>query len=59
LFRCELEGALALLFNNPAQADPFNPLMTELKQIMAKKKKTETDHLEIMRLQWRASWYYD
>ena len=49
-----LEGASPLLMHNGALADPLNFWAKKMKEITAKQKKTDADHEEIGRLEWRA-----
>jgi hypothetical protein len=52
-----LEGASPLLMHNGLLADPLNFWTKKLKEITGKQKKTDADHEEIGRLEWRGGLY--
>lgn len=58
-FMLTITGTAALLMHNSQLVDPLNPLVKELKTFSSKKKKTDDDHLEMARLEHRASLYLD
>lgn len=59
-FRITLTGASPLLMHNEQLADEFNVISREMKKITAKKtKKTDDDRLELRRLEFMGSLYYD
>lgn len=55
--RCK--GTQPLMLNNIQTASPLNEWTMKLKDVTSKKKKTEADTLEIIRLQFMSSWYVD
>lgn len=52
-------GTTALLVANPRTANPLDPLTKQIAEYTSKRKKTEADQLEIQRLKWLGSLYYD
>lgn len=52
-------GIAPLLMHNGALANPLNPLVKEMKAITGLRKKTDEHHLELQRLEFRASLYLD
>jgi hypothetical protein len=52
-----LTGASPLLMHNGQLADPLNFWAKQMKEITAKQKKTDADHEEIGRLEWRGGLY--
>jgi hypothetical protein len=52
-----LEGVSSLLMHNGTLADPLNFWAKEIKKITGKQKKTDADHEEIGRLEWRGGLY--
>ncbi len=55
----ELVGTTSLLQHNVRLANPFDEYTQGLKGLTGKRKKTETDLLEISRLEWEGGMYYD
>ncbi len=53
----EIEGIAPLLMHNGQLANPLNPLVKEMKKITGIRKKTDEHHLELQRLEFRASLY--
>lgn len=56
--RAEVNGT-PLLMHNERLADPLNEFALEIGKISKKRGKTETDHLEIARLEFVGGMYYD
>lgn len=52
-------GTTALMLNNPQTVNPFNEYSKALKPLTSKRSKTEEDLLEIHRLKFLASLYYE
>jgi len=52
-------GMVPLLMHNGSLANPLNPLVKEMKAITGLRKKTDEHHLELQRLEFRASLYLD
>lgn len=52
-------GTTPLLVANPRTANPLDPLTKQIAEYTSKRKKTESDQLEIQRLKWLGSLYYD
>ena len=57
--RVTLEGQSPLLMHNGQLANPFNEFAKALKEITAKRKKTDEDQLRIMRIEWEGGLYFD
>lgn len=55
----KIEGTTALMQNCAQTVDPFNSFTKAITAITAKRKKTEEDLLELFRLKWMASLYYE
>lgn len=55
----KIEGTTALMQNCAQTVDPFNSFTKAIASITAKRKKTEEDLLELFRLKWMASLYYE
>jgi hypothetical protein len=55
----KLTSSAPLIMHNGQTADPLNHWAKALKQITAKKKKTDADHEEIARIEFRAGLYMD
>lgn len=57
----ELTGIRPLVMHNGLMADPTNPMVRRIKEIVSKgsKKMTEADYEERDRLEWEAGLYYD
>lgn len=54
-----IDGVSPLLQNSIDKANPLHPKTKALKALTSKRKKTEEDHEEIMRLEWLAGMYVD
>lgn len=57
ILKYHLDGVSPLMMHNGQLADPLNPYAKAIKQITAKRKKTDADHEEIGRLEWHGSLY--
>lgn len=57
--KIKLTGIQPLMLNSIQTANPLNKWARELKKVTSKKKKTDDDTLEIIRLQFMSSWYID
>lgn len=57
--RVKLEGASPLIMHNATLANPLNPLTKEFKAITSKRKKTDEQLMEIMRLEFQGGLYWD
>jgi len=55
--RVRITGEVPLLMHNGQLADPTNEWAKRMKQITAKKKKTDSDYEELGRLEWFGSLY--
>lgn len=55
----KVEGTTPLMMNNPQTVNPFNSYTVALKELTAKRKKTEDDMENIFRLKFLASLYVD
>ena len=55
----KLTGVQPLMLNNIQTENPLNKWAKKLKEVTSKKKKTDADTLEIIKLQFMASWYID
>lgn len=54
-----ITGTSPLLMHSDRLSNPLDPLTKEIKTYTGKRKKTDEDHLEIARLEWRGGMYYD
>jgi hypothetical protein len=54
-----LAGVSALLMHNGRLADPLEPIARQMRQVSAKRKKTEADHEELGRLEFLGGLYLD
>ena len=54
-----LTGAKRLIMHNGQLADPLNPITKELARLTSKRAKTESDHLEISRVEWNGGLWLD
>jgi hypothetical protein len=52
-----LQGTTPLLMHNPQLADPFNPIVREMKALTGKRKKTDDDLAQIEKLEWHGGIY--
>lgn len=57
--RFELTGTMPLMLNNPQVINPFNEFTKKLTPLTSKKKKTDEDMLQILKLKFLASLYTD
>lgn len=57
--RLTCTGTRPLLLHNVRLASPMNPYAKKLKELSAKKAKTDDDRWEIARLEWEGGMYYD
>jgi len=57
LVKYHLDGVAPLMMHNGQLADPLNRFSKAIKQITAKRKKTDADHEEVGRLEWHGSLY--
>jgi hypothetical protein len=55
--RLRLTGLSPIILHNPRTANPLDPFSKALKAISSKRSKTDSDHRELMRLQWYAALY--
>jgi hypothetical protein len=53
----KIEGVAPLLMHNGQLANPLNPLVKQMKAITGIRKKSDDNHLELSRLEFRASLY--
>lgn len=53
-----IRGSTPLMMHSERLANPFDPLTKEIKSVTGKRKKTETDLLEIARLEWLGGLYH-
>jgi len=53
-----LNSTTPLLMNYNQAVNPLHPLAIELKKYTGKRKKTDEDNLEILKIKWRAGLYY-
>lgn len=54
-----LKGLNTLLMHSPKTVNPLHPLAIAIKELSAKRKKTEDDLLKLAELQWEAALYFD
>lgn len=57
IYQCKIRGLSPLIMHNGQLANPFNPFVKAMKEIKAKKGKTEADTMEIARLSWLGGLY--
>lgn len=55
----KITGTTALMQNNPRTVSPFDEYTKAIAAITAKRKKSDDDMLELFRLKWMASIYYE
>lgn len=55
----DMMGKTPLLTHNSQLSDPLNPWSKKLKSITSKKKKTDADHEEAARIEWKGGLYLD
>ncbi len=53
-----LSGTCPLMVNNPQTVNPFNVWTKQIKAITDKRKKTDQDNRDLMRLKWLAALYH-
>lgn len=58
-FTLTLNGMTPMLMHNVQLADPLNKFVKASKPISGKRKKTDEDHLELARIEFMGSLYYD
>ena len=58
-FIAQITGKNTMLMHSAALSDPLSPAAKEFKKISGKRSKTEDDHLEMARLEFLSSLYYD
>jgi hypothetical protein len=56
-YQCKIIGATPLLCHNGMLADPTNEITRMMKPISGKRDKTESDYLELSRLEWHGGLY--
>lgn len=56
---CRVSGLLPVIFHNGDLADPLNEFAKAMKQISAKKKKTEADFTQLAKLEFMGGLYFD
>jgi len=54
-----LESIVPLIMHNSTTADPLNPISLEMKKVSHKRDKTERDHRDLARMEWKAGLYLD
>jgi len=54
-----LNGTTPLLMNSNQGVNPTHPLTIELKKYTGKRKKTDEDHIEILKIKWFLALYHD
>lgn len=52
-------GRTPLVVHNIRLANPLDPYTKAIKQITSKRRRTEEDHLEMLRLEWEGGLYFD
>lgn len=57
--RLTATGTRPVIFHNVQLASPLNPYAKRLKQLNSKRVKTDDDRLEIAKVEWEASLYFD
>lgn len=57
--RFKVTGTTPLMLNNPQVVNPFNEYAKQLKPLTSKRKKTEDDLLEISKIKFVSSLYWD
>lgn len=57
--RLAMTGTTPMLLHNVQLASPLNPFAKKLKALNSKRNKTDEDRLEVARVEWQASWYWD
>lgn len=55
----EVRGTVPLLMHSPAGINPFHPLSREASKYSGKRKKTDEDIIELLRIKWLQGLYYD
>lgn len=57
--KVRIEGTRPMLMHAATGADPLNELTKEHKKLTSKRKKTDDDHEQIAKSEWRISLYYN
>jgi hypothetical protein len=57
--KLKIEGLAPILMHNPQTADPLNSYAKIIKTITSKRKKTDSDHALLSRIEWEASLYLE
>jgi hypothetical protein len=57
--RFKIESSMALLQHDDKTANPLNEYAKKLKEITKIRKKSDEDHMEMARIEWRASLYFN
>lgn len=55
--KVKIEGVSPLALHNVRLANPFDPLVKEIKQITSRRKKSDEDLEQLMLLEWKGGWY--
>ena len=55
----QLTGIQPLMVNNPQTVNPFNEFTKQIKELTGKRKRTDQDESDLMKLKWFAALYYD
>jgi hypothetical protein len=56
--RLQLQGVEPLLMHSDRLSDPLDPHAMALREVTSKRRKTDDDHREMARLEWRGSLYW-
>lgn len=59
ILKYKLTGSCPLMMHADTTVNPFHAITKEIKKLTSKRSKTEEDMLEIMKLEWRASLYFN
>ncbi len=59
IFKVTITSLTPLLMHNGQLVDPLNEHAKALKKLSAKRNKSDADHLEMSRVEWLGSLYYD
>lgn len=55
--KATLNGVSPLIMHNPQLCDPMNSISKKMKEITSKRKKTESDFMEMQKIEWHGSLY--
>ncbi|MDH3691803.1 MAG: hypothetical protein OEU36_20365 [Gammaproteobacteria bacterium] len=55
--KLRLDGLSPLLQHSARLADPLDPIAKDIKEISSKRKKTDADHMQMAKLEWKGSLY--